>query len=362
MRLESQRFGCFGKLPVSPEFLVEGASELARSGFDGWVAEGLGLARHSLGSERFREVALGFPPLRFVWSMPEGTRAAAGVLVPSEDGAGRVHPFALYAWIERGESAPDDPVHPLYVRPLHDYLDTLLGACRAARDPGEVLRCVRSAALDCERSAGLEYTAFVQTRSLDALFRDLEESLVVPGLVGRLREQLVQALFETVSYLRGRAPIDIRLGVRGPLLPGPTVTPQIAVWIDLVRRIFGSAVPGPCSFWTHPGAQGTSPMTSDAGTSPPSLPDAVAPSPASPPPPTSPPSPASAAGAFHFFFSRPTSAQWISLVDPAASVETISALEQPYGGDPGDRMAPALRAVLRSPSATLADLLQAVRS
>ena len=334
MRLDSDRFGCFGKLPVSREFLVDGATELSRSGFDGWLGEGLGLAKLSLGNERFREIALGFPPLRFVWSMPEGTRAAVGILVPSEDGAGRIHPFSVFAWVDRGESAPDDPVHPLFVRPIHDHLDGLLATCRAATESAEVLRCVRSASFEFERSAGSEYSAFVQTRSIDALFRELDASLEVPGLVGSLREQLVQALHETVSYLRGRPPIDIGLGVRCPLAPSVGATFQVSVWIDLIRHIFGSAVPGPCSFWPHPATPGLD------------LPD---------------PSGQRRTGSFHFFFSRPSSAQWISLFDPGANLDTISAIERPYGGDPGERMAPALRSLMRSPSATLSEFLSTAR-
>ncbi|MEZ4649566.1 MAG: type VI secretion system-associated protein TagF [Candidatus Eisenbacteria bacterium] len=334
MKLDSNRFGCFGKLPVSREFLVDGAGELARSGFDTWMAEGLGLAKMSVGSDRFRSLALGFSPLRFVWSMPEGTRAATGVLVPSEDGAGRIHPFAVFAWVDRGESAPDDPTHPLFVRPIHDYLDQLLAECRRATDPGSVLQVVRGASFAFERSAHDEYAAFVRTRSLDALFRELDTSLEVPGLVGALREQLVQALHESVSYLRGRPAIDIRLGVRCPLAPSLGATYQVSVWIDLIRRIFGTAVPGPCSFWPHPGA-----TESPGSVRPPAL----------------------GPGSFHFFFSRPASAQWISLFDPEASLETISAIEQPYAGDPGDRMSPELRNVMRSPTATLSDLLDRVR-
>ncbi|MCB9463370.1 MAG: type VI secretion system-associated protein TagF [Candidatus Eisenbacteria bacterium] len=334
MRLDSNRFGCFGKLPVSREFLVDGAGELARSGFDDWMAEGLGLAKMNAGNERFRSLALGFSPIRFVWSMPEGTRAAAGVLVPSEDGAGRIHPFSVFAWIDRAESAPDDPTHPLFVRAVHDYLDRLLAECRAATDPAAVLQVVRTATLDFERSAHDEYAAFIRTRSLDALFRELDASLQVPGLVGSLREQLVQALHESVSYLRGRPPIDIRLGIRCPLAPSFGATHQVCVWIDLIRRMFGSAVPGPCSFWPHPGL-----ADSPGGTRPPVL----------------------TPGSFHFFFSRPSSAQWISLFDPDASLETISAIEQPYAGDPGDRMAPALRTIMRTPTATLSDLLERAR-
>ena len=39
--LRVDRFGCFGKLPVSREFLVDGARDLSDSGFDKWVGEGV---------------------------------------------------------------------------------------------------------------------------------------------------------------------------------------------------------------------------------------------------------------------------------------------------------------------------------
>ena len=54
------KFGCFGKLPVSREFLVERNAELTRSGCESWVTEGVALARSPLGAA-FKERATRFP-------------------------------------------------------------------------------------------------------------------------------------------------------------------------------------------------------------------------------------------------------------------------------------------------------------
>ena len=58
--LEVTSFGCYGKLPLSREFIVEGSRDLPDSGFDRWISEGVGLAKARLGP-RFDELISGFP-------------------------------------------------------------------------------------------------------------------------------------------------------------------------------------------------------------------------------------------------------------------------------------------------------------
>ncbi len=320
MRIPGEAFGCFGKLPVSREFLVTEAAVLSESGFDNWIGEGLGLAKINLGSDRFRDRVGAFRPQRFVWSPPGGTRAAVGVMVPSEDGAGRLHPFAVYAWVERAESAADDPAHALRMLALHGRLDELVTECRQATDASSLLRHVRAVTFEGSTTSATEdYATYLGAQSVGAFF-----SAVSAGgtfAAPKLGHQVLQALIESVEFLRGRSPIDIRLGLRCPLAPGPASTAQVAVWIEWIRSLFQAAIAAPCYFWTHPGS-----VQEGEGSH------------------------------LHFFFSRPSAAQWTSLVDPEADLETVSALERPYGGDPAERMSATLREALDSPDTPLSVL------
>jgi hypothetical protein len=125
---------------------------------------------------------------------------------------------------------------------------------------------------------------------------------------------------ESVTYLRGRDPEEVRLGLRIPLaLTGNAAGVEIAFWTELIRVLFQAEIPGACLFWTN-----------EAG----------------------------ATAHLHYFFSTPSSAQWSAIIDGESELETISYLERPYGGPPADRMDPALREILESGESKLSRWLE----
>ncbi len=337
------RFGCFGKLPLSREFIVDGQAQLAASGFDAWIAEALGLAAMQMGP-RYRSLAVQFTPIRFSWAGRNRSETElAGILYPSRDGAGRIHPFVPLAWLNADECSGRTLEHALQLNPLFDVLEQMTDRCRRASDPSFVLDTVRNERTTWDLDGATkcsEIRRFFAESSVNE-FRS-RFGTEAPDLV-----QIVQALVESVTYLRGRDPKEVRLGVRIPLaLTGNAAGAEVALWSELIRVLFRAEIPGACLFWTN---EATSPNSAESPASP------VA-------PPTDSGEATRPIAHLHFFFSTPSAAQWSGIIDADSELETISYLERPYGGPPAERMDPTLREALENGETTLARWLEAAAS
>lgn len=125
--------GFFGKLPSTGDFVGRGLPDAFRRNWDAW------LTRHIAPLHR---AGLAFPPAGLRFRLPSGGRLAAGVILPSEDSAGRRFPLALLI-IAEGDLAPEqvdpwcDAALNLLPEKLHpDALWQALDAL-AAPEPGE---------------------------------------------------------------------------------------------------------------------------------------------------------------------------------------------------------------------------------
>ena len=78
--------GFFGKLPATGDFVGRGLPEAFRRHWDAW------LTRHVAPLQR---EGLAFPPGGLRFRLPSGGRLAAGLILPSEDSAGRRFPLTL---------------------------------------------------------------------------------------------------------------------------------------------------------------------------------------------------------------------------------------------------------------------------
>lgn len=78
--------GFFGKLPATGDFVWRGLPDAFRKHWDAW------LTRHVAPLQRD---GLAFPPGGLRFRLPSGCRLAAGVILPSEDQAGRRFPLSL---------------------------------------------------------------------------------------------------------------------------------------------------------------------------------------------------------------------------------------------------------------------------
>ncbi len=89
--------GFFGKLPSTGDFVARGLPDGFRRHWDAW------LTRHIAPLQR---QGTDFPPGGLRFRLPSGGRLAAGVILPSQDSAGRLFPLSLL-FIAKGDLSPD---------------------------------------------------------------------------------------------------------------------------------------------------------------------------------------------------------------------------------------------------------------
>jgi len=99
--------GCFGKLPISPEFIRVNAGGDAVEQLDVWVQEGISHMRSHLGST-WPKTFFESGPWAFVFSSSDVNEFLVGILMPSQDRARRTFPFMIFLRIGR-----DEWPHPL---------------------------------------------------------------------------------------------------------------------------------------------------------------------------------------------------------------------------------------------------------
>ncbi len=316
--LEVERFGCFGKLPVSREFIVEGSKDLSDSGFDRWIGGGVGMAKARLGT-RFDERIRAFPRYRFFWD-GAGDRKLAGVICPSKDAAGRKHPFTLFACLRGRQSSALSTA--LQVWSLQEQTEAMLDSVSAAETPAEIRTAIRSAQQESpprDSNPKDRYQRFLEERKGDGFWRALGKEGNSDG-----RFIILQALVETLNPLRKNKSRAFRGGIRYPLSRGDRteVALESCFWLDLTEKFLGHAFD--TGWW----------LRSPCGTEEDNR-------------------------YFFFFLSPPSGNQWVSLIDPADDIESISYLDRPYGTEPPEqRMDPKLRAVLSSEASTFSDYLR----
>jgi len=97
--------GCFGKLPARGDFLLRGLPRSFADPWHDWLLDGLQASRAALG-EGWMDRYLNAPIWRFTLEAGVcGPQAAAGVMMPSVDKAGRQFPLALVALFAPGRTA-----------------------------------------------------------------------------------------------------------------------------------------------------------------------------------------------------------------------------------------------------------------
>ena len=116
--------GCFGKLPLSPEFIRVNAKGATLQAFDQWIQEGLLWCRAKLGPQ-WRNDFLQSETWHFLFQIPQKDEWLIGVMTPSQDKAGRVFPMTLFFRFQLPHSA--QKLLPLAPLLLQEFLDKAKG-------------------------------------------------------------------------------------------------------------------------------------------------------------------------------------------------------------------------------------------
>jgi type VI secretion system ImpM family protein len=314
--LKFDHFGCFGKLPLSREFIVEGSRDLAASGFEPWIGEGIGLAKARLGG-RYNDLVRTFPHYRFCWGF-SGDAVLSGVIRPSQDGAGRKHPISMFSLLRGNVDSAVDLA--LQVANLQGQSHDLLVAAEAAETPAALRDLVQSTPPALDTSVVIErYEKFLAETTArhfwDSLAGDNgDETAFV----------ILQVLIETITPLRNGDARAFRGGIRFPLSEGEGTDFDLATafWLAVTERLLGKPL-GNAWWLRSAGSEGE------------------------------------AMRYLFLFLSPPTPNHWLGLLDQGSELESISYLDRPYGSvSARERMNPQLRALLENDSTTLDDLLR----
>jgi type VI secretion system ImpM family protein len=123
--------GCFGKLPIWPEYMEAGTSYPTARALKQWLHGG----REHAGledPEGGRTDTAVRAHVRMLVGLPGSTELLVGVLRPSGDQGGRSFPFSVFSFIPRKLYGKRYPLLPLALSPLWDALedawDSLAGA------------------------------------------------------------------------------------------------------------------------------------------------------------------------------------------------------------------------------------------
>jgi type VI secretion system ImpM family protein len=298
MSIRLDRFGCFGKLPVSREFIEDDPRRLAESGFDRWIGEGLGLAKARFGP-RADKLVNEFPGWHFLWKGSRSRHHLYGLLTRGEDGAGRRHPFSLHAWCEVPGGASANAV--LSLANIDPAIAQLLDACRSAPTPQAILELVRGTPAP-HAANGADLHVQARNTPVSAWLTDVDLARVVANFN------------EALNPMKGKDPATARYAVALPVSPDNS-TRDAALWLDLVQRRIGKPLETASVFWpAGPGAC-----------------DVL------------------------IFFKDPSGPQWAALIDPNVDLESLSFLRRDWGSL--STRATGAHAILARPNATLADLL-----
>ncbi len=94
--------GCFGKLPLSPEFIRVNANGSVVRVLDQWLQEGIHYARSKRGKTWIQDF-LQADTWNFVFAPPGKDEFLVGVASPNQDRAGRTFPFFVFVLISKTE-------------------------------------------------------------------------------------------------------------------------------------------------------------------------------------------------------------------------------------------------------------------
>lgn len=239
--------GCFGKLPLSPEFIRVNATGSVLRALDQWVQEGMHHARSRFG-RGWSQDFLQADTWNFVFAPPSESEFLVGVASPNQDRAGRKFPFLLFLRVDRAQLMRPLRFAPVY---FHDFLN-------AAKEVAENgwkdtdLTAFRS------RVQAVSIPEVIDTQGMQERYQDYLRSQDATELLGMClgepcsfpKEELSLSLKKYLEAGCDNLGSQSDEGVQVPLLPVDTTSPyQIVFWSELASRVLGQKQSIPAVFW-----------------------------------------------------------------------------------------------------------------
>ncbi|HEY3594243.1 MAG TPA: type VI secretion system-associated protein TagF [Polyangiaceae bacterium] len=252
------RVDLMGKVPWRNEYVRPSAPTPMLTGFDKWLGDSVETATR--GAARWGDAyaaatlhAFVFAPAKKTGSVSGAMEILAGVVAPSEDGAGRQYPVSLLGTIALPSAVTSTPeVLPLLVEDFWQSASDLLTVTRAAGPSAfeqsiGALQTRFEFTVDGARGAYGQWTAALMVSELTVLLFGVEPS--------RSPEKTMQDVVEALRPFRAienpRTPLTLKL----PL--GSAAGAAVCFWVDFVRRAARWRGTLPSFFWSHDGNSGT---------------------------------------------------------------------------------------------------------
>ncbi len=239
--------GCFGKLPLSPEFIRVNAKGPTLQALDQWIQEGLLFCRAKMGPQ-WRNEFLQSDTWHFLYQVPKEKEWLIGVMTPSQDKAGRGFPMTVFLRMARTETNKElAAMLPLFLQEFLEKAQYLLQEgwknYTLIQFRESIGQLMSGGVLQREQVAQL-YQEFLGSYSLKALLgisgvmtEHLTESQV-KGLVQTMVAQHRPSLNSQMSHLMGF-----------PLIDEPALPFEIPFWVEYVSSLNTKPMSWPLMFW-----------------------------------------------------------------------------------------------------------------
>ena len=233
--------GCHGKLPIHGDFIDHRAGDPEIDALDQWLQAGILAARKAAGAG-FDAAWDATPPARFLYRSPRTRRVFAGVLVASVDKAGRRFPFLVFARIDAKPEEVEPSLLPLLAA----------GFLERARDvattgwKGGDLKSVQGMIDGLARPLD----AAEAKRACLAFVTDTAGPAFWGSLFGSPEDPRKYLLAHNLAEILTPKAVP-RYALRLPRGAGGEA--EVSFWLELARRLRGSADLPTLTVWSEPG-------------------------------------------------------------------------------------------------------------
>jgi type VI secretion system protein ImpM len=239
--------GCYGKLPMSPEFIRYNATGPEVLALDHWFQEGLHYAKSKIGSTWSKEY-LEADAWNFLFAPEGAAEFLLGVLTPSRDGAGREFPFFLFLRLQAQRFKQSVSTLPLGCADFllksnemvtRGWAGMELGQLRTRLDEWSI------PTLDAILAANGAYQEQVSQQTMEDFWVDLFGDFAHPS-----KYFLDHSLSACMDSFRSSPSKGLAWGLKFPLIRNTcTEAYDLPCWLDACSRYLGSSPQGMLLLW-----------------------------------------------------------------------------------------------------------------
>ncbi|HEY7394827.1 MAG TPA: type VI secretion system-associated protein TagF [Gemmatimonadaceae bacterium] len=241
---------CFGKLPLSADFIRHNAGGREVLAFDQWLQQGMYHARNELRAEwesSYRDA----PAYQFVFFPENSESLLLGVLHPSHDRSERHYPFIVCLQIDRRLSTNRLPLIPMLFASFLDGATRLVEDARQNMSLQQIVERTEALRAPVDR----DYAGIVREyeTSLAAMSPDGLREYLWPSDGNERASRVFKNLIDILVPLRGHNAARLALGLRFPLpLDVARRSFTASFWLLAACASMGMNWPRPFFFWTAP--------------------------------------------------------------------------------------------------------------